>query len=35
MEIDYEIYEQQKDQIVSEACWGHCCVHGGYGNDEW
>ena len=35
MEIEYEICEKQEEQIVSEACYGRCCTHGGYGNDEW
>lgn len=35
MEIEYSVEKKQEEQVVNEACYGHCCTHGGYGNDEW
>lgn len=34
-EIEYDICEKQEEMVVCEACYGHCCTHGGYGNTEW
>lgn len=35
--IEFEKFSlpENYDKVVTAACWGHCCVHGGYGNDEW
>lgn len=37
MEIEFEksTLPENYGKVVAAACWGHCCVHGGYGNDEW
>ena len=37
MTLTYEVQEdgERKDVSLPPACWGHCCIHSGYGHDEW
>lgn len=37
MTIEFETFELPENygKVVTAGCWGHCCTHGGYGNDEW
>lgn len=37
MIIEFETFSLPENfgKVVTAGYWGHCCVHGGYGNDEW
>ena len=35
MEIEFEIQKLEDLNVGNNACWGHCCTHSGYGNDDW
>lgn len=37
MIIEFETFSLPENfgKVVTAGCWGHCCVHGGYGHDEW